>query len=158
MTFIDSLQQRLRTFRERWRSDPAHPPREWTREQWRSLAVMGALVLTVLLFDAWLASCGFAGCPSSEEIRGFRPVEGSEAIDRSGHSLGRLTSVRRLNVPLKDVPRHVQQAFIATEDRRFYEHNGLDWRAVMRAVGRNLTRSEERRVGKECRSGWRAYH
>jgi len=139
MTFIDSLQQRLRTFRERWRSDPAHPPREWMREQWRSLAVMGALVLTVLLFDAWLASCGFAGCPSSEEIRGFRPVEGSEAIDRSGHSLGRLTSVRRLNVPLKDVPRHVQQAFIATEDRRFYEHNGLDWRAVMRAVGRNLT-------------------
>jgi penicillin-binding protein 1A len=139
MTFIGSLQQRLRTFRERWHGDPAHPPREWMREQWQPLAAMGALVLTVLLFDAWLATCGFAGCPSSEEIRRFRPVEGSEAIDRSGRSLGRLTSVRRINVPLGDVPRHVQQAFIATEDRRFYEHNGLDWRAVMRAVGRNVT-------------------
>jgi penicillin-binding protein 1A len=139
MTFIASLQQRVRAFRERWRSDPAHPPREWMREQWQPLAVMGALVLTVLTFDVWLATCGFAGCPSSEEIRRFRPVEGSEAIDRSGRSLGRLTSVRRVNVALRDVPRHVQQAFVATEDRRFYEHNGLDWRAVMRAVGRNVT-------------------
>ncbi len=109
------------------------------REQWQPLAVMAALVLTVLAFDAWLATCGFAGCPSSEDIRRFRPVEGSKAIDRSGESLGRLTSVRRVNVPLADVPRHVQQAFIATEDRRFYEHNGLDWRAVVRAVGRNVT-------------------
>ena len=139
MTFIASLQQRVRTFRERWPSDPAHPAREWIREQWQPLAVMGALVLTVLVFDAWLASCGFAGCPSSEEIRRFRPVEGSEAIDRSGQSLGRLTSIRRINVPLGDVPLHVRQAFVATEDRRFYEHNGLDWRAVMRAVGRNVT-------------------
>jgi penicillin-binding protein 1A len=139
MTFIASLQQRVRTFRERWRSDPAHPPREWMREQRQPLVVLAALVLTVLTFDAWLATCGFAGCPSSEEIRRFRPVEGSEAIDRSGRSLGRLTSVRRVNVALRDVPRHVQQAFVATEDRRFYEHNGLDWRAVMRAVGRNVT-------------------
>jgi 1A family penicillin-binding protein len=139
MTFIASFQQRLHTFRARWRSDPAHPPREWMRAQWKPLVVMGAVVFTVLLFDAWLATCGFGGCPSSEEIRRFRPIEGSEAIDRSGSSLGRLTSVRRINVPLADVPRHVQQAFVATEDRRFYEHNGLDWRAVMRAVGRNVS-------------------
>ena len=108
------------------------------------LAVMGALVVTVVTFDAWLATCGFAGCPSSEEIRRFRPIEGSEAIDRSGNSLGRLTSVRRINVPLSQVPRHVQQAFIATEDRRFYDHKGLDWRALLRAVGRNVSSLEMR--------------
>ncbi|HZO19380.1 MAG TPA: PBP1A family penicillin-binding protein [Gemmatimonadaceae bacterium] len=144
MTFIAAFQQRLHTFRERWRSDPAHPPRVWMREQWKPLAVMGAVVVTILLFDAWLATCGFAGCPSSEEIRSFRPIEGSEAIDRSGKSLGRLTSVRRINVPLADVPRHVQQAFIATEDRRFYEHNGLDWRGLVRAVTRNVSAMEMR--------------
>ena len=139
MTVIDSLQQRFHTFRERWRADPAQPPKVWMRAQWKPLAVMGAVVLTVVLFDAWLATCGFAGCPSSAEIRRFRPIEGSEAIDRSGQPLGRLTSVRRVNVPLREVPRSVQQAFVATEDRRFYEHNGLDWRAVMRAVGRNVS-------------------
>jgi penicillin-binding protein 1A len=144
MTFIDSLQQRFQIFRERWHGNPAHPPKVWMREQWMPLAVMAAVVVTVLLFDAWLATCGLAGCPSSEEIRRFRPIEGSEAIDRSGHVLGRLTSVRRINVPLSEVPRHVQQAFIATEDRRFYEHNGLDWRAVIRAVGRNVSSMEMR--------------
>src|SRR5919108_622527 len=144
MTFIDSLQQRFQIFRERWRRDPAHPPKVWMREQWKTLAVMGAVVVTVLLFDAWLATCGLAGCPSPEEIRRFRPIEGSKAIDRSGQSLGRLTSVRRINVALSQVPRHVQQAFIATEDRRFYEHNGLDWRAVIRAVSRNVSSLEMR--------------
>jgi penicillin-binding protein 1A len=144
MTFIAAFQQRLEAFRQRWRGDPEHPPRVWMREQWMSLAVMGALVITVVTFDAWLATCGFVGCPSSEEIRRFRPIEGSEALDRNGQSLGRLTSVRRINVPLSQVPRHVQQAFIATEDRRFYDHNGLDWRAFVRAVTRNVTSLEMR--------------
>jgi len=52
--------------------------------------------------------------------------------------MGRLAVVRRLNVPIKQVPVHVRQAFIATEDRRFYKHHGLDWRGVVRATGRNI--------------------
>jgi penicillin-binding protein 1A len=52
--------------------------------------------------------------------------------------MGRLETVRRVNVPLKQVPDFVQQAFIATEDRRFYQHSGLDWRGFFRAVITNL--------------------
>jgi 1A family penicillin-binding protein len=52
--------------------------------------------------------------------------------------MGRLETVRRLNVPLTAVPEFVQQAFIATEDRRFYQHGGLDWRGFFRAVLTNL--------------------
>ena len=52
--------------------------------------------------------------------------------------MGRLETVRRVNVPLKSVPEFVQQAFIATEDRRFYQHGGLDWRGFFRAVATNL--------------------
>jgi len=52
--------------------------------------------------------------------------------------MGRLETVRRVNVPLKQVPDFVQQAFIATEDRRFYQHGGLDWRGFFRAVITNL--------------------
>ena len=37
------------------------------------------------------------------------------------------------------MPKHVRAAFVATEDRRFYEHNGLDWRGVLRAVARNFS-------------------
>ena len=43
-----------------------------------------------------------------------------------------------MNVPIDAIPLHVRQAFLATEDRRFYEHNGLDWRGLFRAVATNV--------------------
>jgi penicillin-binding protein 1A len=108
------------------------------RERWRSLSALTLLGLGVALFDSWLLSCGFEGCPSRTEIRAFRPTEGSRVFDRAGRLVGRLSYVKRLNVPLALVPTHVRQAFIATEDRRFYKHNGLDWRGFARATARNI--------------------
>jgi membrane peptidoglycan carboxypeptidase len=104
----------------------------------RALVALGFAVAAVVTFDAWLLTCGFQGCPSSEQIRAYRPGEGGRILDRNGRMMGRLAIVRRINVPITDVPLHVQQAFIATEDRRFYEHGGFDWRALFRATARNL--------------------
>jgi penicillin-binding protein 1A len=109
------------------------------RERWRSLAALAVAVLLVLALDAWVYSCGFKGCPSAAEIRAYRPAEGGRILDRAGRLVGRLAAVRRVNVPLARVPVHVRQAFIATEDRRFLQHDGLDWRGVARAVVRNVT-------------------
>jgi penicillin-binding protein 1A len=108
------------------------------RRRWRSLAALGVACLTLLLFDAWLGTCGFAGCPSRGEIRAFRPGEGGRIVDQNDRYLGRIAIVRRVNVPLTDIPPFVRQAFLATEDRRFYEHNGLDWRGFFRAAVTNL--------------------
>lgn len=44
----------------------------------------------------------------------------------------------RLPVTLDDIPDHVQEAFIAIEDRRFYEHKGVDFRSISRAVYRDV--------------------
>jgi penicillin-binding protein 1A len=63
-------------------------------------------------------------------------------LDRGGVPLGRLTYVRRVNVPLSRVPRHVRAAFIAVEDRRFYYHHGVDWRGAARALVRNISRGD----------------
>jgi penicillin-binding protein 1A len=52
--------------------------------------------------------------------------------------VSRLAVVRRVNVPLAAVPVSVRQAFVATEDRRFYHHHGIDWRALARATVRNI--------------------
>ncbi|HEX6250244.1 MAG TPA: biosynthetic peptidoglycan transglycosylase, partial [Gemmatimonadaceae bacterium] len=102
------------------------------------IGVLAAALVGVTVLDAWLLSCGFRGCPSSAEIRGFRPNEGGRIMDREGEFMGRLVSVRRVNIPLDSVPVHVQQAMIATEDRRFYDHNGTDWRGFFRATLRNI--------------------
>jgi penicillin-binding protein 1A len=120
------------------RRDPAVPARVWLRRRWASLLALIAGLGLVFTGDAWVATCGFAGCPSGAEIRAFRPAEGGRILDRNGRLLGRVTPVRRVNVPLSQVPVHVRQAFVAVEDRRFYAHNGTDWRSVLRATVRNV--------------------
>jgi penicillin-binding protein 1A len=109
------------------------------RRHWRLTTLLASAVAFMLAFDTWLVSCGFDGCPSRKEIRAYRPPEGGRVLDRFGKPMGRLNYVRRVNVPLSSVPVHVRRAFIATEDRRFYKHHGLDWRGVSRAVVRNTS-------------------
>lgn len=123
-----------------WRLRPSRalPSGNWMRRRWRSLSLLGAAVLGVAVFDVWLGTCGFDGCPTASDIRHYRPPEGSRVLDRNGRLIGRLTYVRRVNVPLSRVPLFVRQAFIATEDRRFYHHDGLDWRGFFRAALRNV--------------------
>ena len=124
-------------FRRFVAASPADPPRRWLRRHWKLAGLSAVTVTGLLAFDGWLLTCGFAGCPSSAAIRAYRAPEGGRVIDRSDRTMGRLYVVRRVNVPLRVVPQHVRRAFIATEDRRFYRHDGLDWRAVARAVVRN---------------------
>src|SRR5688572_11268485 len=88
--------------------------------------------------DVWLATCGFDRCPTPRDIQTFQPDQGGRILDRRNRLMGRLETVRRLNISMKQVPEFVQQAFIATEDRRFYQHDGLDWRGFLRALASNL--------------------
>ena len=124
---------------DRLRPDPRDPARRWLRRHWPWLSLLAVACVGVGLFDVWLGTCGFYGCPSPAEIRAFHPSEGGNVYDRSGRLLGHLENVRRVNVPIGAVPKPVRDAFVATEDRRFYDHNGLDWRGVFRAVLRNFS-------------------
>ena len=142
MTITHGLRQRLAMLRDRLRPPPGEfrePARVWMRRQWKPLVLMALTITGLLVVNVWLATCGFNGCPTRAEIRAFRPTEGGRILDRSETLIGYLAPVRRVNVPLEKVPLHVRNAFVATEDRRFYEHDGLDMRSFLRAVARNVT-------------------
>jgi len=114
---------------------------QWKIENRRDGIIKGALAISILgvaVGDVWLATCGFDRCPTPRQIQAYRPDEGGRIYDRAGRLMGRLAIVRRVNVPISQVPRHVRQAFTATEDRRFYRHNGVDWRGFVRASVRNV--------------------
>jgi 1A family penicillin-binding protein len=136
---VTPLSGRFDQLKARLRRDPSDPPRRWIRRHWPWLGALALACAAILVFDSWLATCGFYGCPSVSEIRAFHPSEGGNVYDRNGRLLGHLENVRRVNVPISVVPKHVRDAFVATEDRRFYEHNGLDWRGVFRAIARNFS-------------------
>jgi 1A family penicillin-binding protein len=103
------------------------------------LLVLGLFAAILFWTISWVGTCGFHECPSTAQIQAFRPSEGSQVLDRAGRRIGRLTYVRRINVPLARVPRQLRAAFIATEDRRFYYHRGIDWRSAGRAAARNFS-------------------
>ena len=57
----------------------------------------------------------------------------SYVFDDRGNLMTTLFNVDRAPVKLRDVPKQLTQAVIAIEDRRFYQHNGVDWAGTFRA-------------------------
>lgn len=133
------LKNRFHILRQKLREPSGEPARVWLRRGWWKFSMLGGAVVGLLALNVWLLTCGFYGCPSRSEVRAYRPSEGGQVLDQNGKLIGHLAIVRRINVPLDRIPRHVVQAFIATEDRRFTQHNGIDWRGVGRSVVRNVS-------------------
>lgn len=58
--------------------------------------------------------------------------------DRDGEPVATLFAKTRLWASLTEIPKDLQNAFVATEDYRFYQHKGIDFRGILRAVYRDL--------------------
>ena len=99
----------------------------------------------------WLACCALllaASAASAYELPSYRQVRlewrSSEAwlLDRSGRELQRLRlddSARRYAwVNVDQVSPALKEALLASEDQRFYEHEGVDWKAALNAAAGNL--------------------
>lgn len=95
----------------------------------RYLAPLTAILLAALLFSR------LPVVPSFSVVRAAYPVSDSVLLDRRGHVLQETRvdySVRRLQwTALEEIPPLLREAVIAAEDRRFYDHRGVDWRGML---------------------------
>lgn len=76
--------------------------------------------------------------PAEEAWRIVRPQQSSVVLARDGSLIGEIGKEWRTNVALGSLPKHLPQAFIAVEDRRFYQHDGVDMLGVASAIRDNL--------------------
>ena len=111
--------------------------------RWRSpgvlraavLGILGALTLGIaVVLAAWLTICRGNACPSLDALGEYDPAQASKVYAADGRLITDLGLERRTVVPLNEISPAVIQAFLATEDKRFYEHHGIDWVRVIGAV------------------------
>jgi penicillin-binding protein 1A len=82
------------------------------------------------------------GLPPDRAIENYRAPVGTKIISSDGVVLAKLAAEDREPVPLESIPKHMRDAMVAIEDSRFYQHSGLDFRGLARAVWANLTDRE----------------
>jgi membrane carboxypeptidase/penicillin-binding protein len=81
--------------------------------------------------------------PDHTKLKGIKLPGASVVLDRKGERFAEVfeENQRRVWVVLADIPEQVQKAFVAAEDKRFYDHKGVDERGLIRAFIGNLAQS-----------------
>jgi penicillin-binding protein 1A len=99
-----------------------------------------AWAIAVVLFVLWVGweRCGIQGCPSVSTLASYQPGGASVLLDRNGDVFADLGPVDHSVVEIESLPEYVPAAFVAVEDKRFYDHDGVDWRRVVGAAIANV--------------------
>lgn len=113
------------------------------RQAWRFVRHHGpAALLLVLLAPLVLAAAWVAWLvpqtPAIGDLKKLHDEKPSIVLSADGQQLAVLRKANREWVPLADISPAVVAALLATEDRRFYEHGGLDWRRTLAAAYNTL--------------------
>lgn len=101
--------------------------------RWFWYLALGGFGTLLLLF--LLASWGvFGALPTFEELENPEKNLATEIISSDGVTIGKYAYENRTPVKYKDLPENLVKALVATEDERFYNHSGIDFRGTARAV------------------------
>lgn len=99
-----------------------------------------AIVLVIRHYEARV--------PSVEQLRaGYEPPQVTRVVARDGTLLANLFTERRTVISLSELPDHAKLAFLAAEDAHFYEHQGLNYVGMLRALVKNLRSGETKQGG-----------
>lgn len=112
------------------KAKPNH--RKWLFRFWL-IFTLGVVFITFFLFIIDMGLLGYM--PSVKDLSGNQNEFASEVYTEDGKAIGRYAYKRnRVYAEYKDLPEHLVNALIATEDERFYEHSGIDGKGVLRAI------------------------
>ncbi len=80
--------------------------------------------------------------PQIRALEDFKPSAVTRIYSADKVLLAELFIEKRDPVPLKDIPHYLKTALIATEDRKFYKHTGVDIKGILRAIIKNICAGE----------------
>lgn len=117
--------------------------RWWYTPRIRSNAITTVLALTMLTcgagVGAWTRACGNNACPSIAKVTGrWDPAQASKVYAADGRLITDLGEERRTVIQLAQISPEAIAAFVVVEDKRFYEHGGVDWLRALGAIRRTI--------------------
>ena len=123
-------------------SDPAPPSRSVAARVWTFVKRLTVVVLVLGVVAAiWLyvqLERYEAQLPSTADLRRYRPPQVTRVLARDGTVLAELFVERRTVVPIDAIPNEMKAAALAAEDADFYQHEGLDYFGMLRALVVNV--------------------
>lgn len=105
------------------------------------IALLSSFIVTAAAVGAawsWVDQTILSTLPKDlRDYRNYRPQTACEIFDKDGKSFDSFYIDRRYWVPISELPDHVWQAFVAAEDQHFFDHKGIDFVGILRAVVAN---------------------
>jgi penicillin-binding protein 1A len=97
-----------------------------------------ALVLCIVIAGALALAIAYPNLPDVSALADYQPKLPLRVYTSEGMLIGEFGEERRNLTPLKDIPKVMVDAVLATEDARFYEHHGIDYIGLARAALANI--------------------
>ena len=110
---------------------PAHSNRKYIIGFWTLFGIGILAGIFIFLLAGWGA---FGKMPTFEELENPETNLATEIFSSDGETLGKYYSENRTPIKYEDLPEHLVQALVATEDERFYQHAGIDAKGTVRAA------------------------
>jgi penicillin-binding protein 1A len=104
----------------------------------KALVLAGIAFVAGVLFVALLFFILSFGLPTVESLKDYKPSPGTTIYAEDGRVLGQVRIEKGVHVPLARIPKSLKDAILATEDPRFYQHKGIDYRGILRAALKNI--------------------
>jgi len=98
--------------------------------------VVGALSVFALIGVA--AALIYPTLPSLEALTDYQPKLPLRVYSEDGYLIDEFGEERRAYIKIENVPQNMKDAVLAIEDRRFYQHNGVDFKGILRAIRNNI--------------------
>src|SRR5690606_40103090 len=93
-----------------------------------AVVALGVIIFIPVFFISSVQAGIFGRLPGKKELSSFRNATASVVLSHEGETIGRFFSENRITIPFDQMPPHLINALVATEDARFYEHSGVDSR------------------------------
>ncbi|MGE5310871.1 MAG: penicillin-binding protein 1A [Nitrospirota bacterium] len=125
-----------------------HPPAAPRKRIGRRLLFWGVvLILALLLAGSGGVYLVTRELPEIYSLKDYKPDIVTTVYADDGSPVAEFCRERRIVVPMGRIPKLLVQAFVAAEDSRFYEHEGLDYLGIMRAMYKNIMAAGIRQGG-----------